>query len=176
MRDASQAPRNSRELAVRNQFFTPRYVVEFLVDNTLGRLWFNATGGKPSGGTLPIPAGQARRTAQAATKLRDPRTLKLLDPACGSMHFRPVCLRPVPEIYREAWDWEQETRPRLAGSRHSLRSPELKPLSRPTRRGGLPARRAAPDHRTQHLWRGHRPARRADRLPGAVAAGATRLA
>ena len=45
MRDASQAPRNSRELAVRNQFFTPRYVVEFLVDNTLGRLWFNATEG-----------------------------------------------------------------------------------------------------------------------------------
>ena len=27
MREASQAPRNSRELAVRNQFFTPRYVV-----------------------------------------------------------------------------------------------------------------------------------------------------
>ena len=48
MRDASQAPRNSRELAVRNQFFTPRYVVEFLVDNTLGRLWFNATSGKSS--------------------------------------------------------------------------------------------------------------------------------
>ena len=46
MRDASQAPRNSRELAVRNQFFTPRYVVEFLVDNTLGRLWFNWTGGQ----------------------------------------------------------------------------------------------------------------------------------
>ena len=48
MRDASQAPRNSRELAVRNQFFTPRYVVEFLVDNTLGaplvqRHWWCAT-------------------------------------------------------------------------------------------------------------------------------------
>ena len=36
MRAESQAPRNSRELAVRNQFFTPRYVVEFLTDNTLG--------------------------------------------------------------------------------------------------------------------------------------------
>lgn len=46
MYEASQAPRNSRELAVRNQLFTPRYVVEFLVDNTLGRLWFNATGGQ----------------------------------------------------------------------------------------------------------------------------------
>src|SRR5207249_2487197 len=28
MRAASAAPRSSRELAVRNQFFTPRYVVE----------------------------------------------------------------------------------------------------------------------------------------------------
>src|SRR5262249_55345155 len=39
-RKKSPAPRNSRELAVRNQFFTPRYVVEFLVDNTLGRIWY----------------------------------------------------------------------------------------------------------------------------------------
>src|SRR5207248_5460904 len=40
MRADSPAPRNSRELAVRNQFFTPRYVVEFLTDNTLGRTWY----------------------------------------------------------------------------------------------------------------------------------------
>jgi hypothetical protein len=46
MRDASAAPRNSRELAVRNQFFTPRYVVEFLTDNTLGRIWYEMTKGK----------------------------------------------------------------------------------------------------------------------------------
>jgi hypothetical protein len=46
MRDASQAPRNSRELAVRNQFFTPRYVVEFLTDNTLGRIWYEMTAGR----------------------------------------------------------------------------------------------------------------------------------
>ncbi len=46
MRSESQAPRNSRELAVRNQFFTPRYVVEFLTDNTLGRIWYEMTQGK----------------------------------------------------------------------------------------------------------------------------------
>lgn len=112
MRDASQAPRNSRELAVRNQFFTPRYVVEFLVDNTLGRLWFNATGG----GTglrercqylLVKPDEQP----QAATKLRDPRTLKLLDPACGSMHFGLYAFDLFAEIYREAWAWEQQQGP-----------------------------------------------------------------
>ncbi|MEI6422686.1 MAG: hypothetical protein WCP55_10740, partial [Lentisphaerota bacterium] len=52
MRDVKQggsaAPRNSREMAVRNQFFTPRYVVEFLTDNSLGRLWYEMTKGKTS--------------------------------------------------------------------------------------------------------------------------------
>ena len=48
MRDESSAPRNSRELAVRNQFFTPRYVVEFLTDNTLGRLWYEMRRGSTS--------------------------------------------------------------------------------------------------------------------------------
>ena len=46
MREQSAAPRNSRELAVRNQFFTPRYVVEFLTDNTLGRIWYEMTKGR----------------------------------------------------------------------------------------------------------------------------------
>lgn len=44
-RKESAAPRNSYELAFRNQFFTPRYVVEFLVDNTLGRMWYEMRGG-----------------------------------------------------------------------------------------------------------------------------------
>lgn len=108
MRDASQAPRNSRELAVRNQFFTPRYVVEFLVDNTLGRLWFNATGGHTGlreccRYLLVKPDEQPL----AALHLRDPRTLKLLDPACGSMHFGLYAFDLFLTIYREAWDWEQ---------------------------------------------------------------------
>lgn len=46
MRGESSAPRDSRELAVRNQFFTPRYVVEFLADNTLGRMWWEMQRGK----------------------------------------------------------------------------------------------------------------------------------
>ncbi|HGF4016968.1 Eco57I restriction-modification methylase domain-containing protein [Burkholderia cenocepacia] len=134
MRDASQAPRNSRELAVRNQFFTPRYVVEFLVDNTLGRLWFDATGGqtdlrdrcqyllvKPDETQAPLEKG-------ATTKLRDPRTLKLLDPACGSMHFGLYAFDLFAEIYREAWAWEQQHGP---GSLDVSTQPQaaLKPLN-----------------------------------------------
>ena len=129
MRKASQAPRNSRELAVRNQFFTPRYVVEFLVDNTLGRLWLNWTGGatclhdrcrylnvKPD--ELP----------EAAKRLRDPRTIKLLDPACGSMHFGLYAFDLFLEIYREAWEWEANFGP---GSLYipAQTDAELKPFS-----------------------------------------------
>ncbi len=40
VRKESQTPRNSYELSFRNQFYTPRYVVQFLVDNTLGRTWY----------------------------------------------------------------------------------------------------------------------------------------
>ncbi|HEU5369267.1 MAG TPA: hypothetical protein VFU69_12420, partial [Ktedonobacterales bacterium] len=45
-RKESQAPRNSYELAFRNQFYTPRYVVEFLTENTLGRLWYEMRQGQ----------------------------------------------------------------------------------------------------------------------------------
>ena len=112
MRDASQAPRNSRELAVRNQFFTPRYVVEFLVDNTLGRLWFNATGGQTSlRDRCQYLLVKPDEQPEAALRLRDPRSLKLLDPACGSMHFGLYAFDLFAEIYREAWDWEQQHGP-----------------------------------------------------------------
>lgn len=128
MREASQAPRNSRELAVRNQFFTPRYVIEFLVDNTLGRLWFNATGGQTGlRERCQYLLVKPDETPQAAAKLRDPRTLKLLDPACGSMHFGLYAFDLFLDIYREAWAWEQQHGP---GSLDVSPQPQaaLKPL------------------------------------------------
>ena len=129
MRDASQAPRNSRELAVRNQFFTPRYVVEFLVDNTLGRLWFNWTGGQTGlrdgcQYLLVKPDEQP----EPAKRLRDPRTVKLLDPACGSMHFGLYAFDLFLEIYREAWAWEQTHGPGCLDT-ETGGSADLKPLS-----------------------------------------------
>jgi hypothetical protein len=45
-RRESQAPRNSYELAFRNQFYTPSYVVQFLTDNTLGRIWYEMRKGE----------------------------------------------------------------------------------------------------------------------------------
>jgi hypothetical protein len=99
----SQAPRNSRELAVRNQFFTPRYVVEFLVDNTLGRTWLEMQG---DGSALAERCHYIVRTKEDRTRTRsrkDPRDLRVLDPACGSGHFLLYCFDLLLTIYEEAW-------------------------------------------------------------------------
>src|SRR3989440_274393 len=133
-RKESQAPRNSYELAFRNQFFTPRYVVEFLTDNTLGRIWYEMQKGdtrlkdecrymvrRPS----EVFLGEGQATPESAEKNRDdlsqeemiklpvyvphrpkkdPREIKVLDPACGSGHFLLYCFALLPDIYEEAFD------------------------------------------------------------------------
>jgi len=128
MREASQAPRNSRELAVRNQFFTPRYVVEFLVDNTLGRLWFNWTGGETGlRDRCQYLLVKPDEKPEPARRLRDPRTIRLLDPACGSMHFGLYAFDLFVDIYREAWDWEQTHGPGCLDT-ETGGGPDLRPL------------------------------------------------
>jgi hypothetical protein len=103
MREESQAPRNSRELAVRNQFFTPRYVVQFLTDNTLGGLWYEMRG------TQTVLADKCEYMVRkpgeefAARAKKDPRDLRVLDPACGSGHFLLYAFDLLLTIYEEAY-------------------------------------------------------------------------
>jgi hypothetical protein len=131
-RGGSAAPRNSREMAVRNQFFTPRYVVEFLTDNALGRLWYEMTRGEtqlkercrylirrpnevflpPGKNPEPLPqeADLSQQTVQVAHRpIKDPRTVLMIDPACGSMHFGLYAFDLFEVIYQEAWDLEEKT-------------------------------------------------------------------
>jgi hypothetical protein len=103
MREESQAPRNSRELAVRNQFFTPRYVVQFLTDNTLGRIWYEMRGTE----TMLVEKCEymVRRPGEdfAPRAKKDPRDLRVLDPACGSGHFLLYSFDLLLVIYEEAF-------------------------------------------------------------------------
>ena len=132
-RKESSAPRNSYESAFRNQFFTPRYVVEFLTDNTLGRIWYEMRKGDTKlkdqcrymvrrpieiflneGEQTPKEAdeGRADLSQEDLLKLpvhiphrpkKDPRELKILDPACGSGHFLLYCFDLLQNIYEEAY-------------------------------------------------------------------------
>ena len=122
MRDASSAPRNSQELAVRNQFFTPRYVVQFLTDNSLGRIWYEMTEGNTvlksvcpylivRPGEVFLRKGESKPEISDENTLyveyrtiKDPREILMMDPACGSMHFGLYCFDLFEHIYTEAWD------------------------------------------------------------------------
>lgn len=99
----SQAPRNSRELAVRNQFFTPRYVVQFLTDNTLGRIWYEMRGTQTA--LADKCEYMVRKPGEefAPRAKKDPRDLRVLDPACGSGHFLLYAFDLLLAIYEEAY-------------------------------------------------------------------------
>jgi hypothetical protein len=132
-RKENPMPQNSYELAFRNQFYTPRYIVEFLVDNTLGRIWYEMRKGqttlkerckylvrRPTEIFLSLDEKLPNEEAQQSGELsqeelleqsvyirhrykKDPRDIKILDPACGSGHFLLYCFDLLQTIYEEAY-------------------------------------------------------------------------
>ena len=156
MRDESQAPRNSRELAVRNQFFTPRYVVEFLVDNTLGRMWLEMYGESSrlrdlckyfvrSEDGRPAKAAAARIPATCAFSI--PPAVQGTSSSTASTCCSSSTKRHGPTRTRAV---------RSSATGRTLRDdyPDLPSLKRAA---------ADADPRTQPVRRRHRPSRRADR-------------
>src|SRR5262249_38195097 len=112
MREGAAAPRTSRELAVRNQFFTPRYVVDFLVQNTLGRRLVESDPSSPLLDYLSLlvdPPGESGTPP-------DLDDVAVLDPACGSGHFLLGCY----DLLERAWELQgvppSESAPAIVGS------------------------------------------------------------
>lgn len=80
------------------QLFTPRFVVRYLVENSLGRLWLQM---HPDSRlrerlTYLVPDVDAPRVTAKPV-----REITLLDPACGTMHFGLVAFDLFAEMYRE---------------------------------------------------------------------------
>ncbi|MGV8041502.1 MAG: BREX-1 system adenine-specific DNA-methyltransferase PglX [Thermoanaerobaculaceae bacterium] len=129
MREESQAPRNSRELAVRNQFFTPRYVVQFLTDNTLGRIWYEMRQGDTA---LVDRCAYLVRDQEAVAERpkKDPRDIRLLDPAGGSGHFLLYAFDLFLVIYEEAWNDQGSPKSKATGRTLREDYPDLGVLRR----------------------------------------------
>lgn len=104
-RKDNPVPQNSYELSFRNQFYTPSYVVQFLADNTLGRIWYEMRQGETA---LTEQCQYLVRKSQDASisqrAKKDPRDIRVLDPACGSGHFLLYCFTLLQVIYNEAYD------------------------------------------------------------------------
>jgi hypothetical protein len=111
MRAESQAPRNSRELAIRNQFFTPRYVVDWLVQNTLGRRLRQA-GHEVD---LPLLVGEIGDSQPLALD-----EVRVLDPAVGSGHFLLGCYDILEQAWLRAGVGSSDAAPRILRSLYGL--------------------------------------------------------
>lgn len=83
------------------QLFTIRWVVRFLVENTLGRIWVemhpDSRMAQSLGYLVPPKHPQTRA-------LRQVKDITFLDPCCGSMHFGLLAFDLYAEMYREERD------------------------------------------------------------------------
>ena len=98
----------SEDIPAATQLFTPNWIVQYLVQNSVGRQWLQTYPGSPLKGQMPYyiepaeqePEVQAQLDAITPASL-DPETIKVLDPACGSGHILVEAYNVLKAIYEE---------------------------------------------------------------------------
>jgi len=92
------------DIGVKTQLFTPRYIVEWMVDNSLGRLWLEMN---PESSIddedkcfylAPLEESLIDRDK------KDVKDIKVLDPSCGSGHMLFYAFDVLYEMYLEEGD------------------------------------------------------------------------
>jgi len=89
------------EIPAVTQLFTPKWVVEFLLQNTLGKLWVEM---HPDSRLWHGHLAHASDARMGGTPIPRARDLRICDPACGTMNFGLVALDILRQIYREEID------------------------------------------------------------------------
>lgn len=105
----------SEDIPAATQLFTPNWIVQYLVQNSLGRVWLMANPGSSLKEKMPYyiePAEQkpeVQAQLDALIKVRmdedggtlNPESLTVLDPACGSGHILVEAYNLLRAIYEE---------------------------------------------------------------------------
>lgn len=105
----------SEDIPAATQLFTPNWIVQYLVQNSLGRLWLMANPGSNLKDKMPyyiepaeqMPEVQAQLDALIKVRMDEdggtlnPESLTVLDPACGSGHILVEAYNLLRAIYEE---------------------------------------------------------------------------
>jgi type II restriction/modification system DNA methylase subunit YeeA len=105
----------SEDIPAATQLFTPNWIVQYLVQNSVGRLWLMANPHSTLAQQWPYyitpaeqtPEVQAQLDALIQTRVREdgdtlnPESITVLDPACGSGHILVVAYDVLKAIYLE---------------------------------------------------------------------------
>ena len=88
------------EIPAVTQLFTPDWIVSYLVENSLGRLWMLNVPDSPLAEEMPYyiaPEGETEPTLNISS----PEEITFCDPACGSGHMMLAAFRLLGAMYEE---------------------------------------------------------------------------
>ncbi|SAL59750.1 BREX-1 system adenine-specific DNA-methyltransferase PglX [Caballeronia humi] len=116
----------SEDIPAATQLFTPNWIVKYLVQNSVGRLWLMANPGSPLVSQWSYYIHPADQTPEVQEQLDaliqtrmvedggslNPETITVLDPACGSGHILVEAYELLKAIYLER-GYQARSIPRL---------------------------------------------------------------
>lgn len=94
----------ARDIPAATQLFTPHWIVRYMVENSLGRLWLES---HPESGLRSVmkyylePPAEEVNGSEARVSGLQPQDLTVMDPACGSGHILVYAFDLLFEIYKE---------------------------------------------------------------------------
>ena len=98
---ASKSAVKKEDIPAATQLFTPRWIVEYMVQNTVGKLWLQNRPSSKIRQYMPYYIESASSTATDYLKLNSIEELRLLDQACGSGHILVYGFELLYKIYEE---------------------------------------------------------------------------
>jgi hypothetical protein len=90
----------AEDIPAATQIFTPKWIVKYLVENTVGKLWLDLHPESPIRESMKYLVEPQEPTKDDAI-IKDVTELKVLDPAVGSGHFLVVAFDLLMQMYKE---------------------------------------------------------------------------
>lgn len=98
----------SADIPAATQLFTPNWIVQYLVHNSLGRYWLQTYPSSSLGDHMPYYVAPGAQPAEVLSELAkltptsiEPESITVLDPACGSGHILVEAYNILYRIYEE---------------------------------------------------------------------------
>ena len=98
---ASKSKVKKEDIPAATQLFTPRWIVEYMVQNTLGKLWLQNKPNSKLREHMPYFIESASVQSEDYLKVSSPEEIKLLDQAAGSGHILVYSFDLLTKIYEE---------------------------------------------------------------------------
>jgi hypothetical protein len=97
----SKVPIDADELGPVTQLFTPHWIVRYLVENSLGRLWLRSRPSSRLRDRMDYYVDTVAGQGDTGVAVRSPEEIRMLDPACGSGHMLTYAFDLLYAIYEE---------------------------------------------------------------------------